>query len=175
MNADRPIPPLTPEEMTAQQVGLIDEWQADRGQPNPPGALWWFLARSPDGMRAVGKLGAFARMHSGLPEDLRVVAVLSVVTQRGYAFEVGLQRANLERLGMPAEQIEAIQMRRFDALPAPVADVARFAYAVADKGRAPADRIAAVRAHLDDEQTVALGIVVGYFGMIADVAATFGY
>ena len=172
---ERPIPPLETEALSEQQREYIREWQADRGQPHPPGELWRFLVRSPDGMRTVAKLGAFARVGTMLPEGLRVAAVLSVVTHRAYAFEIGLQRANLERIGMAPADIEAISNRRFDRLPVEVATVSQFAYAMAETGSAPSDLVIAVRDLLGERGAVELGITTAYFGMISDIAETFGY
>ena len=169
------IESLSADQVTFEQRQLIEEWQADRGQQHPPGALWWLLLRSPAGMRAVGKLGAFARTGTQLPDAVRVAAVLSVVSQRGYTFEIDIQRANMARVGIAKEHTAAIEARDFSALPTPLAAVSRLAYAIADSGVPAPELVQAVRAELDEQQVVEVALVSGYFSMLSDVAATFGY
>lgn len=165
------LPPVPQGDLSAEQASLLAEWQLDRGQITPPGELWRVLLRSPAAMRAVGKLGAFARTATSLPETLRLVGVFAVVWQRGYAFEIAIQERNLAAAGVPRHVVEAVRQRDYQNLPDGIRTVARLAYGIADAGTVDARTAEAALVLLGDQALVELAVVAAYFAMVADLAA----
>jgi hypothetical protein len=167
-----PVPPLEAADFDAQHGLLVEEWCADRRQSTPPSEIWRVLLNSPDGFRTVGKLGAFVRMGTTLPQELRVIASFVASSQRAYSFEVSTQHENLSRLGWEKPMIDALAQAQFQDLPAEAAVVARLAFTVADRHPVDTELLDGARSLFGDQATVEAVLVAAYFCMLADVALT---
>lgn len=168
------LPALDLTELDARQQSLVEEWSLDRNQSAPPSEIWRVVLRSPGGFQVLGKLGAFARMGTALPQELRVVASFAASTQRAYAFEIKTQRENLRRAGWTESQVNALARRDLLILREDTAAVARLAYTVADHVPAHEDVLDAVLRLLGDQGVIEVVMVTAYFCMLADIAGALG-
>jgi hypothetical protein len=164
------VPAFELADLDPRQRSLLKEWLFDRSQAAPPSQVWRVLLTSPDGFRVFGKTGAFVRMGTVLPPELRVVASFAASTQRAYAFEIETQRRNLKRIGWTESDIAALARRELASFDDNVAIAATLAFAVADRTLVADDLLSSARERLGDQAVVELVIVSAYFCMLADIA-----
>jgi alkylhydroperoxidase family enzyme len=168
-----PLRPIAEHEATLEQRELLREWAADRAQTTPPGVIWRFLMHSPQGMRQIGKLGAFVRVGTSLRPLLREAAVYITVCARQFDFEIAIHTRNMEALGVGADTLHALVDANYNALDDDVAVVARLAHALVGGGTIAARILDDARELLGDEGFVELAIVITYFHMMSDLNRSF--
>jgi len=102
--------------------------EAKRPHQEDSGEGW---PRSPNGKRAVAKLGAFVRVGTALDPVVQEVAVLVASSERGFEFEINLHEGKLRALGVDPASVYRARDGRITGLSAVVGAVAVFACAIA--------------------------------------------
>ena len=152
------------------QRDVLLEWGRDRGQKTPPGRLWRRMAASPNGMRAVAKLGAFVRVGTALDPVVQEVAVLVASSERGFEFEINLHEGKLRALGVDPASVYRARDGRITGLSAVVGAVAVFACAIARGEHVSDADFEELLAMLGVEHLIEVLAVTGYYLMISDFA-----
>jgi alkylhydroperoxidase family enzyme len=164
------LPVFDVDDCPPAQRDVLLEWGRDRGQKSPPGKLWRMMAASPNGMRAVAKLGAFVRVGTRLDPVLQEVAVLVASSQRGFEFEINLHEAKLRTLGVDPASVYKARDGQPTGLTVAADAVAAFAYAVARGEHVNDTDFAQLLAMLGVEHLIEILTVIGYYLMISDFA-----
>lgn len=167
------LPVLDTTTGTPEQAEALLEWGRDRGQTSKPGDIWGMLVVSPEGMRRVGKLGAFARVGTGLPKLVREAAVFVAVYARGFDYEIALHEKNILSLGESPDFIEKLRQGKTDGLPDGVREAVHLSQAMIASREVPQDTFDAVKAALGETGLVELSITIAYFLMLSDLAHVF--
>src|SRR6478752_4756704 len=94
--------------------------EAKRPHQEDSGEGW---PRSPNGKRAVAKLGAFVRVGTALDPVVQEVAVLVACSERGFEFEINLHEGKLRALGVDPASVYRARDGRITGLPAVVGAV----------------------------------------------------
>lgn len=164
------LPVVDPGTCAPPQREAIAEWLRDRGQSQPPGALWRMLVASPSSMRSIGKLGAFVRVGTSLDPLVQEVGALIASAERGFRFEVDIHEAKVRALGVDPEMVYHVGSGGTDGLSEPAESVAFLAYAMARGQRVDDAQIAALVGLMGNEHLVEVITVIAYFLMIGDLA-----
>jgi 4-carboxymuconolactone decarboxylase len=167
------LPIVDPAKATQEQKAALIEWRVDRRVINLPGGLWGMLVTAPEGMRRVGKLGAFARTRTTLPDQAREAATFLTVCLTGYQLEIDIHGRALAGLGVDQAVVDALRAGRTDGLPEGIRQAARFAQEQAGGQPVGDETFEAARAAFGDRGVVELAIVVGYYLMLSTLARTF--
>jgi 4-carboxymuconolactone decarboxylase len=83
-NAQDRLPPLSADQLSAEQAQALAEFVAARGQPTGP---WIALLRSPELMTRTRGLSDYLRFESELPGYLREFVILMTARQWGQSYE----------------------------------------------------------------------------------------
>jgi alkylhydroperoxidase family enzyme len=164
------LPVFNIDDCPPAQRDVLVEWGRDRGQKAPPGNLWRMMAASPNGMRAVAKLGAFVRVGTALDPVLQEVAVLVASSERGFKFEIDLHEGKLRALGVDPASVYRAGDGQTTTLPKEVDAVAALAYAVARGEHVSDPDFEQLLAMLGVEHLIEVLTVIGYYLMISDIA-----
>ena len=100
------LPPIPPDQLTADQQAAVDELVAGRrGAVIGP-----FIAtlRSPELTRRLQRLGEYLRFNAALPEKLREMAILLVAREWKQGFEWQVHAPIAAAAGVPPETIASI-------------------------------------------------------------------
>jgi alkylhydroperoxidase family enzyme len=164
------LPVVEPSTCAPVQREAIAEWMTDRGQFDPPGALWRMLVASPPSMRSIGKLGAFVRVGTSLDPLVQEVGALIASAERGFRFEVDIHETKVRALDVEPEQVYRVGSGKPSGLPEAAESVAVLAYAMARGERVDDAHVATLVGLLGEEHLVEVITVIAYFLMIGDLA-----
>jgi 4-carboxymuconolactone decarboxylase len=125
------------------------------------------LLHSPDVTQRVAHVGTYVRFESGLPANVRELAVLTAAREHAVAFEWAAHVRAAPEAGVSEAAIEVIG-RRGD--PASLSDEEalpiRFARALLIDHRLPDAVFEAARQRYGDKGVIDLAATVGYYGML---------
>lgn len=164
------LPVVDPSTCAPAQREALAEWQRDREQSHPPGALWRMLVTSSSSMRSIGKLGAFVRVGTSLDPLVQEVGALIASAERGFRFEIDIHEAKIRALDVDPDLVYRVGSGRPTSLPETAESVAVLAYAMARGQRVDDAHIATLEGLLGNEHLVEVITVVAYFLMLGDLA-----
>jgi 4-carboxymuconolactone decarboxylase len=104
-NAQDRMPPLSPDQLSAEQAQALAEFVAARGQLTGP---WVVLLRSPELMTRTRGLSDYLRFESVLPGYLREFVILMTARQWGQSYEWNAHYPLALDEGFSAEMAQAI-------------------------------------------------------------------
>jgi 4-carboxymuconolactone decarboxylase len=104
-NAQDRMPPLSPDQLSAEQAQALAEFVAARGQLTGP---WVALLRSPELMTRTRGLSDYLRFESVLPGYLREFVILMTARQWGQSYEWNAHYPLALDEGFSAEMAQAI-------------------------------------------------------------------
>ena len=99
------MPPLSKDELSAEQVQALAEFVAARGEPTGP---WIALLRSPELMKRTRGLSDYLRFESPLPGYLREFVILMTARQWGQNYEWNAHYPLAIDEGFSADMAQAI-------------------------------------------------------------------
>ena len=139
----------------------------------PPGGVFAMLATSPEAMRRVSKLGAFARFGTSLPDLPREAAIYVTACREQFAAEVRIHGETAKRLGGDDALLDHLANGAFDQVPDRVQQAAIFAHTLATTGAVDQPVFDAARAAFGDRGVVDLAVTVGYYVLLARLNRVF--
>ena len=168
------LPPLPPDQLTAEQQAVVDEMLA-----GPRGAVIGpFVAtlRSPELTRRLQQLGEYLRYNAALPEKLREMAILLTARDWKQGFEWDVHAPLAAKAGLASGLITAIAERRVPASMDPGESLVHAVFTELHRARAVSDATYSAASNEFGEQGVIdLIALFGYYttlAMIMNVAQT---
>lgn len=125
------------------------------------------LLHSPELAQRMAHLGTHLRFESGLPGDVKELAILSVAREMDCVFEWAAHAPLARKAGVREEAIAAIRDRRPQGLTAEEAPVVQYVSQLLGKRRVDEPTFRAAEARFGVQGVVDLTALAGYYGMIA--------
>jgi alkylhydroperoxidase family enzyme len=168
------IPVVAENDRTDEQKAALIEWSTDRGVSGPPTVdIWTVILRSAEGMRRVGKLGAFARETPSLTPVQREIGIATASWRRRLQYEISFHESRLRELGVDEGDIETLRDGDPKELPDGLRELSAVARAIADGRVVTRAEFDAALAVVGETGLVEFSIVVGYFLLMANIAHVF--
>lgn len=168
------LPPIPPEQLTADQQTAVNELVA-----SPRGAVIGpFIAtlRSPELTRRLQRLGEYLRYKAALPEKLREMAILLTAREWKQGFEWDVHAPLAVKAGLGADLIAAIADGRVPASMDPGESLVHAVFAELHGTRAVSDATyGAACIEFGEQGVIDLIAMIGYYStlaMIMNVAQT---
>lgn len=160
------FPPLTPEQMTAEQKQVAERIMGSRKSLSGPFSIW---LRSPELADRMQQVGEYVRFNSTIPKRLSEFAIMVAARQWSSQLEWHLHYREAVGAGIrPALLTDLAANRRPAAMQADEALVYDFSMAMhCGRGHAPDALVDAVRSQFGDRGTVDLIGIASYYGAVA--------
>ncbi|HEV7664828.1 MAG TPA: carboxymuconolactone decarboxylase family protein [Chloroflexota bacterium] len=160
----------SPDQVPDAARAAYDEIVASRGSIRGPFGV---LLHSPELARRAGSLGGFLRYESSLEPKVRETAVMATAAVLECDYEWAAHLPQALEVGVPAEVIEAIRLRRPADLGDDERDLYLLAEAVLAKHRVPAELFERLHKRLGLQGLVEVVAAVGYWSFVAATLNTF--
>lgn len=160
------FPPLTPEQMTAQQKAVAERIMGSRKSLSGPFSVW---LRSPVLADRMQQVGEYVRFNSSIPKSLSEFAIMVAARQWSSQLEWHLHYREAVGAGVPPALLADLAANRRPAgMQADEALVYDFSMAMhCGRGRAPDALVESVRSRFGDQGTVDLIGIASYYGAVA--------